>query len=118
MTPNWKAVNKIVGMIEILLGISVIILWIYSWHTVAMNLEQFGLKWERISFIKLVKQAHFVFLSGLLGLISGVLLFKGKRWGWITSIASLLIYQIGMILIIWDRINEGKEPLEDLYGTI
>ncbi|RUA14746.1 MAG: hypothetical protein DSY83_08840 [Flavobacteriia bacterium] len=113
MGQNWKVINKTLGIIEILLGISVIILTIYSWHTVLTQLEHFGLNWEKISFFKLIKQSHFVFLSGVLGMISGILLLKGKRWGWITSVSSFLVYSIGMILIALGTNNKGKVLLED-----
>lgn len=111
MNQSWKVINRALGIIEIILGISVIILTIYSWNIVLTRYEDFGLNWERISLFKLFKQAHFVFLSGLLGLISGILLLKGKRWGWITSVSSLLIYSIGFILIAMG-VN-GKVLLED-----
>ncbi|MDC6362391.1 MULTISPECIES: hypothetical protein [Flavobacteriaceae] len=113
MNQNWRIANKALGVIEILIGLTVMILSIYSWRLILTILEDQGLTWERISFIKLIKRAHFVFLLGLLGFVSGVLLLKGKRWGWITSMASLVLYPIAMILILMDRNKEGLEPLED-----
>lgn len=113
MNQSWKVINRTLGIIEIILGISVIILTIYSRNIVLTRYEDFGLNWERISLFKLFKQAHFVFLSGLLGLISGILLLKGKRWGWITSVSSLLIYSIGFILIAMGVNGNGKVLLED-----
>ena len=118
MNQNWSTINKSLGIIEILFGISVMILSIFSWYTILTNLEQFGLRWEGVSFIKLIEQSHFVFLIGLLGLVSGILLIKRKRLGWITSAASLLVYPIGMALIIVARHNEGKDLLEDRLDYI
>ena len=46
-------------------------------------------------------------------MISGILLLKGKRWGWITSVSSFLVYSIGMILIALGTNNKGKVLLED-----
>ena len=89
------------------------ILSIFSWYMILNNLEQFGLSRERVSFIKLIEQSHFVFLIGLLGLVSGILLIKRKRLGWITSVSSLLVYPIAIILILRDRFSEGIELLED-----
>lgn len=86
---------------------------IYSWNIVLTRYEHFGLNWERISLFKLFKQSHFVFLSGLMGLMSGILLLKGKRWGWITSVSSLLVYSIGLILIGMGVNGNGKVLLEN-----
>ncbi|WP_421808767.1 hypothetical protein [Flagellimonas sp.] len=113
MNQSRKVINKALGIIEIILGISVIITTIYSWKIVLTQYEHFGVSWERISLLKLFKQAHFVFLSGLMGLVSGILLIKRKRWGWITSVSSLLIYSIGLILIAMGVNNNGKLLLED-----
>ncbi|WP_461589777.1 hypothetical protein, partial [Winogradskyella sp.] len=35
------------------------------------------------------------------------------RLGWITSVASLLVYPIALILVLRERISEGIELLED-----
>lgn len=65
--------------------------------------------WSRISILKLIKNAHFIFLSGVMGFMSGVLLLKGKKCGWILNVSSWLVYSLGAFLITWrlERTNDS-----------
>ena len=57
--------------------------------------------WSEISILKLIRNAHFIFLSGAMGLVSGILLLKNKKMGWILSFSSWIIYCFGTLIIFW-----------------
>ena len=111
MRKNWKIFEKLLAIVEILVGLSLIILLIYSWSSSFQYMVDSGqIAWSEISILKLIRNAHFIFLSGAMGLVSGILLLKGKKLGWILSVSSWIVYCFGTLMILW-KLEKVDDPI-------
>ena len=113
MNKNWKIIEKIIG--GLLIAICSVILIIIFWGintTLQSNLEQSDLTLLNTSIYKLMITYHHQILKGLLGILSGFLLLRNKRIGWIMSIATCLIYGIETIMIIFIKKSEEIKIFE------
>ena len=106
--------EKSLAIIEILVGLGLIILLIYSWYSVFSYMVENGqTTWSKISILKLIRNAHFIFLSGAMGLVSGILLLKEKKLGWILSTSSWIVYCLVTSLIFW-KLEKADGPFNTL----
>jgi len=106
MNKTWKVFERTVSGLQILLGITIMILVLCNLKFI---LEHLDYSWSDISIYKITKNNHHVFAKGFLGVISGILLFRNKLIGWILSIAFWLINGIGIILTFILKNNEDNK---------
>jgi hypothetical protein len=110
---NWKLIEKSLSILSIVFGIFVILLVFYTWEVILSRYFDTGLiTWDNLSFFKVFKNTHFFMFLGILGLISGILLLKNKRSGWISNLASWISYAVGIIIVYWKGNQSGKLLVE------
>lgn len=86
MKTDWEIFEKIVSVIQILLGITIISVLIWSVNiSISQIFEHSDYTWKDISILKLIKNNHFFTLLGLMGIIGGIGWFKYKTNGWLLS---------------------------------
>ena len=101
MNKFWQTTEKVIGIIQILLGLFIISVTTYILYNVLDNfMKPNHLQWQDLSFYKIFKNYHLSFIIPLLFLISGVLLLKNKIAGWIIGVATWITIGIGEILSI------------------
>jgi hypothetical protein len=86
---GWNKVEKVIGVIGILFGFVMLTFFTYSWSTTLYTLIEEGhTTWDRISIVYFLKNEYPIILLYALSIISGFLLLKSLKIGWITSILS------------------------------
>lgn len=93
--------EKIIGSIQMLLGIFIICSTIYALN-VSINITlKIGIAWEDISFLRIFKKYHSILLISILIIISGYMLFRSYSNGWILSVISWLTLGFEISIINW-----------------
>ena len=113
MSKNWRLFEKSISGIQILLGVLLIgiIIWAINIKLdVAFN--RLNMTWEDISFIKLLVNYNLGLIVSGIGIISGLLLLRNSKKGWIGSIAFWLVLAIGTFITLW-RLRNNIEFLEN-----
>lgn len=83
MKTDWEIFEKIFSVIQIVLGITIISVLIWSVNiSISQILEHSDYTWKDVSILKLIKNHHFFTLLGLIGIIGGIGWFKFKTFGW------------------------------------
>ena len=100
MKTNWEIFEKIMSVIQILIGFTIIYILFSTLYTSTSNiLEHFDYTWKDISIIKLIKNHHFITLLGLIGIIGGIKWFKFKTTGWLISFMFWFLVGFSTILL-------------------
>jgi len=125
MKTDWEIFEKIISVIQILLGITIIsgIVW-----SVNINLNQifehFDYSWRDVSVLKLIKNNYYSTLLGLMGIIGGIKWFKYKTSGWILSFMFWFLLGFSTALITWKfkqqepNVFRANEEYWVYYSTI
>jgi hypothetical protein len=86
MKTDWGIFEKTFSLIQILLGITIISVIIWSVNiNISQIFERTDYTWKDISILKLIKNHHFFTFLGLMGIIGGIGWFKYKTSGWLLS---------------------------------
>jgi len=109
MKTNWEIFEKIMSVIQILLGVTLIYILFSTLYTSTNNfLDHFDYTWKDISIIKLIKNHHFITLLSLIGIIGGIKWFKFKTIGWLLSF--IFWFLIGFYMILLTLKFKSEEP--------
>ena len=109
--------EKIIAVIQILLGFLLVFLSIYSVYTVAIQaVEYFGLTWNEISFYKLFKRNSIIFILGVIAIFGGSYLIKNHLKGWMLSLVFFISIGIITVIRFIQLICEGLND-EDRLGV-
>lgn len=102
MKTDWEIFEKIISVLQILLGITIISVLIWSVN-ISTNqiLEHSDYTWKDVSVLKLIKNHHFFTLLGLIGIIGGIKWFKYKTYGWLLSFLFWFLLGFSTTLIAW-----------------
>lgn len=113
MTKSWTIFEKITGILQIIFGL--VLIYILIW-AINIKLNQvFKITGSDISFFKIFYTHHYNFILSLLGIVSGVLLIRNNKIGWILSISTWFSYSIGTIFTTW-KIALGNSNFEIYSG--
>ena len=100
MQTDWEIFEKIISVIQILLGITIVSVLIWSVNlSVNQFLDHSDYTWKDISILKLIKNHHFFTLLGLIGITGGIGWFKYKTFGWLLSFIFWFLLGFSTILI-------------------
>jgi len=101
MTKNWKIAEKVIGGFQIIWGICILILSIWSVKILLdSQLIHLGYNWKDLSAIKIIRDYHYQFLLPLLTIFSGLALLFAKKSGWLLGIVTSALSGISMILVL------------------
>jgi len=99
MSKGWTIFEKITGVLQIIFGLVLIYILIWGLN---IKLNQFykitEITGSDISIFKIFYTNHYNLILSLLGIVSGVLLIRNNKIGWILSITTWFSYCIGTIL--------------------
>jgi hypothetical protein len=89
---SWKKVEKGIAIIGILFGAVMLTIFIYSCSTTLFQLvEDEHTTWDKISTIHFLRGQFPNLILNVLSIISGGLLLKSLKTGWITSILNWIL---------------------------
>lgn len=94
--------EKTIGVLHLILGCFVLWASIATLNTIWNHgVQHNGLNWETVSFGKVFKMFHFQWITGVLTLISGLLLLFHKRAGWITAILAAFFNGVRAVVFLF-----------------
>lgn len=94
--------EKTIGVLHLVLGCFVLWASIATLNTIWNHgVQHNGLNWETVSFGKVFKMFHFQWITGVLTLISGLLLLFHKRAGWITAILAAFFNGVRAVVFLF-----------------
>tara|TARA_R100001369_G_scaffold73411_3_gene101962 strand:- start:97 stop:606 length:510 start_codon:yes stop_codon:yes gene_type:complete len=119
MNKNWKLFEKVISVFQIIFGIAIISLVLWSVNTtITIIFEHSDYTWRDVSFYKLVKNNHFYILSSLLCISSGILLLKNKKIGWVLSVTTWLVYGLGTLLNTLKKNDKNESVIQSNSDSI
>lgn len=102
MTRNWKIIEKVIGIFQIVWGTLVLVIIISSFKQFFdISFERFDNYWEYISIPKVVKNYHYLILLPLMTIFAGLTLILKKKIGWLMGIVTSATYGISIVLLPW-----------------
>ncbi|WP_111684597.1 hypothetical protein [Winogradskyella tangerina] len=122
MDKAYKIFEKIISVLLILSGI--FILWMsldLLFHKLDIVVRSNNNSYSGLSnyYYRYFRDFHLVVLIGILGIISGVLLLKSKKTGWILSAIFFLGFPISVLLRNWlNPESDFHSPSPKTYATI
>ncbi len=107
--------EKIIAIIQILLGIFFVLFSIYN-ELVIINesIEYYGRTWEDISLFKLFKRNIINLSLGIIAVFGGLFLLKDNLKGWILSLTFFISTGIVTLIRFIQILNEGVEHDDNL----
>ena len=113
MNKNWTLFEKIISGFQIIFGIATISFLLWSLNSrITTIFELSDYTWNDISYRKLIKNHYFFTSLGTLSVVSGILLLKSKKVGWILSVSNWLLYGLGILINSINRYYSNESIIE------
>lgn len=114
MNKYFKNKEMIIGLFLIICG--VIIIGINAWviNITLSNFKEIPV-FDNISIPKYVFSYYHQFLKGLLSILSGILLLRKKRIGWVLSITTCVIIAVDTLILL---LNENHNEIDNSNDSI
>ncbi|AXT20261.1 hypothetical protein D7030_03865 [Flavobacteriaceae bacterium AU392] len=110
MNKNWRVLEIIISLLQIIFGIVILVIILPTINKfLKITFDNFT--WEQISIYKLISNFLLPIFLSLLCIISGILLLRSKLSGWIIGVSFWSIKIVSGIFTFYIEVNDDKPNL-------